>query len=117
MRLVLLPAGDEGRQPVDVAVGGRVALRALMRLAVLMLRERLRIARDIRLRLARSVRRIGGTTHRGLPLVLAVVEAAFARYACFILRTGEVRIVLPKLLLRRRDHAIIVFGVLVVILR
>src|SRR5436190_2167334 len=117
VRLMLLPAGDEGRQPIDVAVGGRVALRALMLLAVLMLRERLRIARDVRLRFARPVRRVGGTAHRGLPIVLAVVEAAFARSASFVLRTSQVRIVLPKLLLRRSDHAIIVFGVLVVILR
>ena len=64
MRLVLLPAGDEGRQPVDITIGGCVALRAwVMLLALLMLRERLRIARDVRLRLAGAVRRIGGTGH------------------------------------------------------
>src|SRR5262245_65444252 len=42
MRLVLLPAGDEGRQPVDVAFRRRVALRParLVGLAVLVLRER-----------------------------------------------------------------------------
>ena len=51
---------------------------------------------------------------RGLNVRL---EAAFARSASFVLRTSQVRIVLPKLLLRRSDHAIIVFGVLVVILR
>ena len=40
MRLVLLPAGDEGRQPVDITIGGCVALRAwVMLLALLMLRE------------------------------------------------------------------------------
>lgn len=59
VRLVLLSTGDEGWQAVDVAVGRRLALRALMRLAFLMLRKWLRIARDIRLRLARAVRRIG----------------------------------------------------------
>ena len=64
VRLVLLPAGDEGRQPVDITIGGCVALRArVMLLALLMLRERLRIAGDVRLRLAGAVRRIGGTGH------------------------------------------------------
>jgi len=62
--LVLLPAGDEGRQAVDITIGGCGALRALlMLLALLMLREGLRIARDIRLRLAGAVRRIGGAGH------------------------------------------------------
>ena len=61
--LVLLPAGDEGRQAVDITIGGCGALRALlMLLALLMLREGLR-ARDIRLRLAGAVRRIGGAGH------------------------------------------------------
>src|SRR6516162_718003 len=94
MRLVLLPAGDEGRQAVDVAIGRRVALR-----------------------LAGAVRRVGGTAHRRLPIVVAVVEATFAHAGRFILRTGEVGIVLPELLLRRGDHAVIVLGVLIVILR
>ena len=63
VRLMLLPAGDEGRQAVDVTIGG-LALRArLMLLALLMLREGLRIARNIRLRLAGAVRRIGGAGH------------------------------------------------------
>jgi hypothetical protein len=58
MRLVLLPAGDEGRQPVDVAFGWRVALRRarLVGLALLVLREGLCVARDIGLRLAGAVR-------------------------------------------------------------
>src|SRR5262249_7590654 len=75
MRLVLLSAGDEGRQPVDVAFRRRVALRParLVGLALLMLRERLRVARDIRLRLAGAVRRIGGAAHRRLAVVVAVV--------------------------------------------
>ena len=119
MRLVLLPAGDEGRQAVDVAIGRRVALRLawLVRLALLVLRERLRVARDIGLRLAGAVRRVGGTAHRRLPIVVAVVEATFAHAGRFVLRTGEVGIVLPELLLRRGDHAVIVLGVLIVILR
>ena len=52
-----------------------------------------------------------------MPIVVAVFEVAFARPGRFVLRTGEVRIVLPELLLRRGDHAIIVLGVLIVILR
>src|SRR5262249_44854135 len=58
MRLVLLPAGDEGRQPVDVAIGRRVALRLarlVVGLTLLVLRERLGVARDIGLRLAGAV--------------------------------------------------------------
>src|SRR5262249_2810275 len=58
MRLVLLPAGDEGRQPIDVAIGRRVALRLarlVVGLTLLVLRERLGVARDIRLRLAGAV--------------------------------------------------------------
>src|SRR6516164_3658797 len=119
MRLVLLPAGDEGRQAVDVAIGRRVALRLawLVRLALLVLRERLRVARDIGLPLAGAVRRVGGSAHRRLPIVVAVVEATFAHAGRFVLRTGEVGIVLPELLLRRGDHAVIVLGVLIVILR
>ena len=119
MRLVLLPAGDEGRQAVDVAIGRRVALRLawLMRLALLVLRERLRVARDIGLRLAGAVRRIGGTAHRRLAIVVAVVEATFAHPGRLILRTLEVGIVLSELLLRRGDHPVIVLGVLIVILR
>ena len=58
MRLVLLSAGDEGRQPVDVAIGRCVALRRawLVGLALLVLREGLCVARDIGLRLAGAVR-------------------------------------------------------------
>ena len=58
MRLVLLSAGDEGRQPVDVAFVRRVAVRLarLVGLALLVLREGLCVARDIGLRLAGAVR-------------------------------------------------------------
>ena len=56
MLLRLLPAGDEGRQPLDVAFGGRVALLGTLWLVLLLLRKGLRIARDVRLRLARTIR-------------------------------------------------------------
>jgi hypothetical protein len=57
MLLRLLPAGDEGRQPVDVAFGGSATLlrSRLMRLVLLMPGEGLRVARDIGLRLTRAV--------------------------------------------------------------
>src|SRR5262249_33228794 len=116
MRLVLLPAGDERRQPVDVAIGRRVALR-LAWLVLLVLREGLCVARDIGLRLAGAVRRIGWSAHRRLPIIVPVVETTLAHSGRFIFRTREVGIVLPELLLRRGDHAVIVLGVLVVILR
>ena len=116
--LRLLPAGDEGRQPVDVAFGGCVTLLRrprLMRLVLLMRREGLCVARDIRLRLARAVGRFASTAHVRLSLVVAVLERVVARSVA--LRTGEVRIVLPELLLRRGDHAIVMLGVLVVVFR
>src|SRR5262249_17237970 len=97
--LGLVPARGEGGQPVGGAIRGRVALRLawLVRLALLVLRERLRVARDIGLRLAGAVRRVGGSAHRRLPIVVAVVEATFAHAGRFVLRTGEVGIVLPEL--------------------
>ena len=87
-----------------------------MVLALLMLRERLRVPRHVGLRLASAVRRIGGTAHRLLPIV-TVVEATLARRRCFVLRAGEVGIVLAELLLRRGYDAVIVLGVLIVVLR
>src|SRR5215813_9547156 len=109
-----LAAGDEGGQPVDVVlVGRRVLLSArlvllvlLLRLMLLMLRERLRIARDIGLRLARAVGLVAAADG-GLRIIFTVVEAVVAgsvRHLVF--RSGQVRIVLPELLLRRRDHAV-----------
>lgn len=56
MLLRLLPAGDEGRQPLDIAFGGRVAVLGTLRLVLLLLRKGLCIARDVRLRLARTIR-------------------------------------------------------------
>src|SRR5262249_36678766 len=119
MRLVLLPAGDERRQPIDVAIGRRVALRLgwLGRVALLVLREGVWVGRGIGFGLAGAVRRIGWSAHRRLPIIIPVVETTFAHSGRFVLRTREVGIVLPELLLRRGDHAVIVLGVLVVILR
>src|SRR5262245_29390793 len=60
---LLLPAGDERRQPIDIAVvAALVALAALLlRTAAILLlarREELRIARQVRLRIARAERRL-----------------------------------------------------------
>ena len=56
LRRMRLTAGDEGRQPVDVAVGGRdILLMGAVRLRLRLLRKRLRIARHIGLRLARAI--------------------------------------------------------------
>ena len=55
MLLRLLPAGDEGRQPLDIAFAGRVAVLGTLRLMLLLLRKGLCIARDVRLRLARTI--------------------------------------------------------------
>ena len=54
--LRLLPAGDEGRQPFDIAFGGGVAVLGTLRLMLLLLRKGLCVARDVRLRLARTIR-------------------------------------------------------------
>ena len=56
MLLRLLPAGDEGRQPLDIAFGGGVAVLGTLRLMLLLLRKGLCVARDVRLRLARTIR-------------------------------------------------------------
>ena len=55
LRLLLLPARDEGRQPLDIAFGGRVAVLRTLWLVLLLLRKGLCIARDVRLRLARTI--------------------------------------------------------------
>ena len=56
MLLRLLPAGDEGRQPLDIAFGGDIALLRTLRLVRRLLRKGLCIARNVRLRLARTIR-------------------------------------------------------------
>jgi hypothetical protein len=111
-----LPAGDEGRQAVDVAAAfrGRAALMTrLVRLVLLVLRIRLRVARQIGL-LAGAVRLFAHS--RRLAVVLALVEGVVACAGHGAFGTSEVRIVLAELLLRGGDQAVVVFGVLVVVL-
>ncbi len=113
----LLAAGDEGRQTVDLALGVVAPLRraGLLGLWRLGLRKCLRIARNIGLRLARAVRGFGHGAHRGLPVLVTLIKALVAPPLHVVFGTGEVRIVLPKLLLRGCNHAVIVLGMLIVI--
>src|SRR5262245_55965058 len=114
----LLRAGDERRQSVNVTFARCIALlRAwLMRLVLLMRREGLGVARDEGLRLPGAIGRFGGAAE-GRLVVIALIEAVVAGALRFAVRAGEVGIVLAKLLLRRGDHAIVVLGMLVVVLR
>src|SRR5712691_1033684 len=116
-------AGDEGRQPIDVARAfGRIALRRarLLRLMLLVLRLRLRVARDVGLRLARA-ERLFARAHPRLAVVVAVLESVIARVARVVVGPGVVvgpiglRIALAELLLRRGNQTEIMFGVLIVI--
>jgi len=121
-RLLRLAAGDERRQPVDILFVGRlkvllprlIMLRLLVRLLLLM-RLLLLLARIERLLLARSKRLAAG---RWL-VVVAVVERIVGRIAAHVagllLLLVISRLALPQVLLRRRDQAEIVLGVLVVV--
>ncbi len=138
LRLHRRAAGDEGRQGIDAALLRaldarlrlvlvpllvRLLLARLMLLIGLLvlalLRERLRIARNIGLRLVRAEWRLAGEGLRGL--VLAVLEAVVAtllpeRVVAGFRARLILRIVLAELLLRRRDQAEIMLGVLEIIL-
>ena len=117
----LLAASNERRQPVDVAAAVMRARLAralhddLMLRLVLLLRERLRIARQVRLRLTRSERHFA---HDLLLIAVVLVERLLARAALrLVFDASEVWIVLAKLLLRRRDQTVIVLRVLIVVFR
>src|SRR5262249_31021400 len=103
---------------VDIAVIAAGILMLTRRRRVVLLREGLRVAGQIRLRLARAVGRLAAGTAAGrLCFVVAVVEALVTCAApLLVLRPREVGIVLAELLLRGRDHAEIVLGVLIIIL-
>src|SRR5262245_19680783 len=99
-RVLWLPAGDERRQPADIAV---VVLLLWPRLRLLLIGERLCFTRQIRLRLARAVRRIAARLHRLLvagAIFLAVLERVVAHVAAHVvLRTVvELRVLLAELL-------------------
>ena len=108
----LLTAGDERRQPLHVALisaGAWSGTRRELRLIVLI---RLTVPRQVRLRLTRPIRRFvaaGGCIFVGL------FEACLAR-TTVALGAGELRVILPKLLLGRCNDPIIVLGVLIIVL-
>jgi len=116
----LLRASNKRRQPIDVAasvVRGLLA-RALdvdLRLVALLLRKRLCITRQERLRLAHAERRIACSL---LLITLFLFKHIVTRATGpFVLDTREVRVVLSELLLRRGDQTVVVLRVLVVVFR
>jgi hypothetical protein len=125
--LRLVAAGDEGRQPVDVALGRgsrRLRARRVGRLLAdrvsLLLAHRigLRFARQVGLRLARAERHLAGAGH---PLrarhVVAIVETVVAHVARLVLGPVELGIGLTELLLGGGDQAKVMLGVLEIVLR
>jgi hypothetical protein len=140
---LLLSAGDEGRQPADIAAAGvrlllgrLVLLRLLLVLLLLML---LMLLRPPILRLRRAIRLRAAVRLRLLLLLLlrleillardrlgnlrrlAVVAAAFVRSAGIVaghllLRRLRLvmRVLLPELFLRRGDEAEVMLGMLMV---
>jgi hypothetical protein len=108
----LLAAGDERRQTLDLSrVGAALHSGLLGRLG----RKRLGVARNVGLRLARAVGCFSDGGHAGLGGFVAVIKTLVAAPLRLILGAGEMRIVLPELLLCRCNHAIIVLGVLIII--
>jgi len=123
-------AGDEGRQPVDMAVvGALVALAALLlraaAIGLLARGEELGIARQEGLRVARAE---GGLLARlrrlGRFFVVAVVELFVMRVVAgerivpgAAFRPIEIRRVLAELLVHRRDQAEIMLGMLIIVFR
>ncbi len=112
-----LAAGDERRQPVDVALIVRTGvLRPRLKMLLLLLRLivlRLIVvlfARIIGLRLARSKGFAADVRLLALAFIIALIGAA--RLAGLLLVIG---LGLPELLLRRGDETEIVLGVLVII--
>src|SRR5215510_7864283 len=122
----LLGTGNERRQPVDVAaavVAPIMCVRLvralhhdlLLRLMLLLLRERLRIARQVGLWLARSERHLADDR---LLIALVLVRDLLARAGLpLVFGAGKMWIVLAKLLLRRRNQTVVVLRVLVVVFR
>ena len=118
----LLRTSNERRQPIDVAASVARGLLArtldmdlVLRLEVLLLRKRLRIARQVRLRLAHAKGRLA---HNLLLITLFLIKCIVTRATgALVFNTREVRVVLAELLLRRGDETIVMLRVLVVIFR
>lgn len=92
---------------------GLVRLVLLMRLLMVAVLKMLRFARQIRLRFARAERSLALLAGS---LIIVVVEHVVARAGRqLVFRTIELRIVLPELLLRGGNQAIVMFGMLVIV--
>ena len=117
----LLAAGNERRQPVDVAAAVMCARLAralhddLMLRLMLLLRERLRIAGQVGLRLACSEWHLANDLLLIAFVLFSHLLARATRRVVF--GAGEMWIVLAKLLLRRRDQTVVVLRVLIVVFR
>ncbi len=128
LRLLLLrlSAGDERRQPVDVALVFRtgvlrprlkillMVLRLmLVRLLIVLLVVVLLLARIIGLRLAWSERLAADRRLLTVAVVIAVIGSAHLAGLLLLI----IGLALPQLLLRRCDDAEIVLGMLIIIFR
>jgi len=111
MGRLLAAASNEGGQPLAVSISFRSARSRLARL-LLPLLIGLGITRHVGLGFTRSVRSVYAPLRR---IVLAIIEASSLTRAALCLCAGELRIILPKLLLRYCDHPVVVLGVLIVI--
>jgi hypothetical protein len=136
-----LAAGDERGQPVHVAVGVATAVAsvaaitpfaaivvaivprsaAVLAAAILLLarREELRVTGQIRLRIASAECRLLGVADRlAGGLLIAFIEGIIASiHAATGFLPITKRLILTHLILSRRNHAEIMFGVLEIILR
>ncbi len=126
---LLSAAGDEGRQAADVAVTvlcGRlllIGLRWAGAVALVARRKRLRVARQLRLRLLLRLRRVIRLVLAEerlivVAVVVIVIGGALRRVLALLrLLVVVIRILLAELFLRGGDQAEIMFGVLVVVFR
>src|SRR5438477_1092209 len=104
--LRLPAAGDEGRQPIDVVCVVAARLIRTRRILLMRRRERLRVARQIGLRLGGAERRLLSGSPRSL-LLIPLLEYVVARPRGLGLGPCKMRIVLPELFLRDRNEPII----------
>ena len=106
-RCLLRATSNERRQPIDITASVVRSLLAwsldvdLLRLVILLLRKRLRVARQVWLRLAHAERRIAPSLRL---ITIFLVKCLVTRATgTVIFNAREMRIVLPELLLRRGD--------------
>jgi hypothetical protein len=110
----LLSPGYEGGQTINLTlvVPGWHGAGLLWLVRLL---ERLVLAGKIGLRLTGSVGHFAHWGHPLLPLVFALLKALVAGTLSIVLRASEMRIVLAILLLCRRNHSVVVLGMLIII--